>query len=809
MAGGKAGRYQLQEELGRGAMGVVWKGFDPTIGRSVAVKTMRLTTEDSGLSRQELITRFQNETRAAGLLTHPNIVVIYDAGEDQGTFYITMELVEGHSLLYVIEQKQAFPIMRVIKVIEQACAALEYAHQRNVVHRDVKPANILLAHDDTVKITDFGTAKIVQMGTTQTGTIAGTPSYMSPEQIKGRPIDGRADVFSLGVILYELVTGEKPFPGQNVTTVIYKIVHEDPIPPRELDSSVHPGLSHVIAKALEKDPANRYQSCRALIEDLKNYRKLGGEPEIAETVVVPSKSTLPPPPATPTPPPPPQFSGTIIAGPFAPRPGALEPPPVAARPPEPTPPPQAAPPPRATAPPTAPAARPAETAPRAVAPAARSVRLTVEEAQPRRGGMIWLVLFLLAVIAGGGYLAWPTLLERLHLGGASQTPATSESQQPVATEPAATKSTGGTPAKAPAQPAEKKAAENPPTEPPVAAKEEAAPPTKSKAEPTAAAKADASEIKTQMERRLAQAGVADKVRVEIKGNTVSLVGSLTAAERRRLTNQLRGVGAGRGMAGWKLDNRIQLERAAAGEGEEKPRTAPGLGEIEVVTDVLGATAAIKGPGGSPSADCKTPCRFEELPPGRYTMSVTLVGYRTVNRILNVRAGSIVEENLQLDALTSEMELTSSPDRAAIWINGERRTEVTPATLALPPGSYAVALEKAGYQRHELTVQLRADELKRINVELAEARGGAPATQAPAPAPAKRSTGWLDVRSIPPGADVLIDGTNTGRKTPARIELPAGEHTVVIYVKGYQAVRKTVTIGDGLTFTINEVLPKSQ
>ena len=272
----KAGRYDLREELGRGAMGVVFHGFDPTIGRDVAVKTLRLSEAGTGLSREELIGRFQTEARAAGLLTHPNIVVVFDAGEEDGLFYITMEFVEGRSLQSLIDAHQPFPVPRVLKLMEQVCSALDFAHQHNVVHRDIKPANLMLTSDDIVKITDFGTAKILQFGTAQTAHVMGTPSYMSPEQVKGKPVDGRSDIFSLGVILYELMTGEKPFPGQNITTVIYKIINEEPIPPRSLDSSIHPGLSAVISRALAKDPAARYQSCHELLSALKNYHEMVG-----------------------------------------------------------------------------------------------------------------------------------------------------------------------------------------------------------------------------------------------------------------------------------------------------------------------------------------------------------------------------------------------------------------------------------------------------------------------------------------------------------------------------------------------------
>jgi serine/threonine protein kinase len=270
----KAGRYELREELGRGSMGVVHRAHDPVIGRDVAVKTLHLSETGTGMSREELVSRFQTEARAAGLLNHPNIVVVFDAGEEDGLFYITMELVEGRSLQTLLDGRQLFPLPRVMKLMEQVCSALDFAHQHNVVHRDIKPANLMLTGDDTVKITDFGTAKILQFGTAQTAHVLGTPSYMSPEQVKGKPVDGRSDIFSLGVILYELLTGEKPFPGQNITTVIYKIINEEPIPVQALDSSIHPGLSIVIKRALAKDPAARYKNCNEFLHALKNYHNL-------------------------------------------------------------------------------------------------------------------------------------------------------------------------------------------------------------------------------------------------------------------------------------------------------------------------------------------------------------------------------------------------------------------------------------------------------------------------------------------------------------------------------------------------------
>jgi predicted Ser/Thr protein kinase len=281
----KAGRYQIVSELGRGSMGVVYQGFDPIIGRTVAIKTM--LTEGLGPAEFETFkARFQREAQAAGALTHPNIVTVYDFGEDSGVLFLAMEFLEGKSLQALVEEQGVFPVETIIPMYEQVCSALDHAHEHKIVHRDVKPANIMVLESGLVKMTDFGIAKMMAVGMTQAGQILGTPNYMSPEQVKGRQVDGRSDIFSLGVILYELVTGEKPFGGQNITTVIYKIINENPIPPRELDATIPLGLSYVIQKALAKSADERYQTCRELAEDLKNFKNLGGATAPSATVIV-------------------------------------------------------------------------------------------------------------------------------------------------------------------------------------------------------------------------------------------------------------------------------------------------------------------------------------------------------------------------------------------------------------------------------------------------------------------------------------------------------------------------------------------
>jgi serine/threonine protein kinase len=285
----KAGRYEILGELGRGGMGVVYSAKDPLIGRTVAVKTIRLSEEGTGMSHAQLVERFQTEARAAGLLTHPNIVVIFDAGETDGLYYITMELVNGKSLQCLLDSGEKFPLARVLRIMEQVCSALQFAHDHHVVHRDIKPANIMLAADDVVKITDFGTAKILQYAAVQQSSAMGTPGYISPEQIKGKAVDRRTDIFSLGVMLYQLTTGEKPFRGQDIASILYRILNEDPPPPQTLNPTLPLGVSSTIMKAMAKSPHLRYENCSELLEDLKNYRpgETGSDANATPRIVAP------------------------------------------------------------------------------------------------------------------------------------------------------------------------------------------------------------------------------------------------------------------------------------------------------------------------------------------------------------------------------------------------------------------------------------------------------------------------------------------------------------------------------------------
>jgi serine/threonine protein kinase len=629
----KAGRYELRDELGRGAMGVVYKAHDPVIGREVAVKTMHLTEAGTEMSRDELVGRFQTEARAAGLLAHPNIVVIYDAGAEGDLFYITMEMVLGRSLQSLMDARQSFSLPRVMKLMEQICSALDFAHQHNVVHRDIKPANLLLTEDDTVKITDFGTAKILQFGTAQTSHVMGTPSYMSPEQVKGKPVDGRSDIFSLGVVLYELMTGEKPFPGQNITTVIYKIINEEPIPPRSLDSSIHPGLSAVITRALSKDPATRFQSCHELLDGLKNYHEIV-TPE-ATVRIAPVRET-----------PPAEGNRANAAT------RRLAPAPLITRPNSPE----------------------------------SSVKLLSanpwpEEKPSRQRGSLLLSVLLLGIIGYAGYRIYPQMLDlwqRAHETmeenkRLSTTPPATPPAAAAAAAPAINSSSSISPEEKPeivpsaapaaprhapiavpvakvnpappqAQPQAPSLAPQPvaqvPVEKPV---EKANTPilptgaegseksTENSADPQKANQgaqlSPAAMFETKLRARLESLQIADKVKTQVIANTLTITGQLNPIEHRRLLNQLHFV-----PAGVRIIDDIGFTDAL------KETPAPAIsGWVWVRSQPRGAEILLD----DADTGLRTPARIE-IPQGQHAIRMTLAGYSGRLRTVEVQPGQIMQ-----------------------------------------------------------------------------------------------------------------------------------------------------------------------
>jgi len=271
------GRYQIEKELGKGAMGIVYLGKDPKINRVVAIKTMALSQEFEEDELDEVKQRFFREAETAGRLTHPNIVTVYDVGEEHDLAYISMEFLDGHDLIRYTKPDKLLPVKTVIQLVILAAEALNYAHQQKVVHRDIKPANVMLIpSSSTIKLTDFGIARITDSSKTKTGMVLGTPSYMSPEQLVGKHIDGRSDLFSVGVMLFQLLTGRLPFKGDSMASLMFGIANE-PHPEiiglrKGLERAI-PEISVIIDKVLEKTPEKRYQTGEELAKDLRNCLK--------------------------------------------------------------------------------------------------------------------------------------------------------------------------------------------------------------------------------------------------------------------------------------------------------------------------------------------------------------------------------------------------------------------------------------------------------------------------------------------------------------------------------------------------------
>ena len=758
----KAGRYEIVGELGRGAMGVVYKAMDPVIGRTVAVKTIRLSEEGTGLSRPELLTRFQTEARAAGLLTHPNIVVVFDAGEEDGLYYITMELVEGKSLQALIDGGHAFPLPRTLRIMEQTCSALQFAHERNVVHRDIKPANLMLTADDTVKVTDFGTAKILQFGTIQqTAHVMGTPSYMSPEQVKGRAVDGRSDIFSLGVMLYEMVTGEKPFPGQNITTVIYKIVNEDPVPPRQIDPSIHPGISAAIMKALEKEPEQRYQSCREMLEDLRNYRSLatgganpqstmaGGVGSPAATMVSANTSGH-------------GLGGDDLGVGATARSLAS----------------------RSSSPGQTPIIR-------------RTGSIAPAKEPPKKKslvGTIFAALLLLGVIAYGANKIKPVFEAARELHASQQK---SAGQLPPAVTPdsnpeKAAANAGETDASAQSKDSGATSAPGAETKPVEAKATETIPERVAPKKAESSINAKAAEYKGRIEEAISERGLNGRVKVQGSGNSLTLAGKLRPSEHGALLKFLRNAPSDvRVIDHIEYDDTPVADTSSPEEGFH-PVPAAGRGAIHVVTDVIGATALLHGSAGRVLNKCETPCSFNNLTPAQYSLEVQKEGYQPVQTALQVKKGDVQDQKIKLESLVKGIYVSSQPPGADVFINGAKQSGQTPVTLPLAPGQYNLVLRLQGYEAYAGGIQVKDNIQTQLNVPLTEKS-------------ASTRVAWAQVNTNPKGAEIIVDGTSTGHFTPARVQLPAGMHNVTLRLNGYQQAKRTVQVSEGSTVTIDEPL----
>jgi len=265
------GRYEMKGVIGKGAMGTVFKGIDPAINRPVALKTIRLDFVSDQSEMEELRERLMREARLAGQLSHPNIVTIYDIGSQENLHYIAMEFLEGQTLEDMIKRKVQFSYKIIASIITQICTALQYAHEQGVVHRDIKPANIMVLPDYTVKVMDFGIARVDSSSMTRTGIAMGTPNYIAPELLQGKSVDRRCDIFSVGVVIYEMLTGRRPFKGENLTSLIYSIINDNPPTPSSINEKIPLLFDHITDKALKKNPVERYQKASDLKSALSDF----------------------------------------------------------------------------------------------------------------------------------------------------------------------------------------------------------------------------------------------------------------------------------------------------------------------------------------------------------------------------------------------------------------------------------------------------------------------------------------------------------------------------------------------------------
>lgn len=336
----RLGKYLIRRELGKGAMGVVYEGFDPAIERTVAIKTIlpqQLSSEEAG----NVLARFKREAQAAGRLNHPGIVAVYDYGEEiadddhtmvageaaaqarQRVAYIAMEFVKGRELRDFFEANERFALKDVERLMAEILDALGHAHANGVVHRDMKPANLIVLPNGKIKVADFGIARVEKSELTQVGTVMGTPAYMSPEQFMGQPVDGRSDIFSCGVILYQFLTGEKPFTG-NSTTIMFKVLHEEPLAPSLLNVALPAAFDQVVKKAMAKNPDDRYQTAQEFAQAIHatlsapSAQAAAADPDHTELSMPPAAPVKPVVPASPAPTPAPSVAATPPAPPARP-----------------------------------------------------------------------------------------------------------------------------------------------------------------------------------------------------------------------------------------------------------------------------------------------------------------------------------------------------------------------------------------------------------------------------------------------------------------------------------------------------------
>lgn len=670
------GRYEVERELGRGAMGVVYLARDTRIGRSVALKTIRLSDFADAEKLQRLRERLVREAQSAGILSHENIVTIYDVDEQNGLSYISMEYVEGDSLEHMLEKRRELSREMLLSLLRQMAEALDFAHSRGIVHRDIKPPNIMVTPTGRVRITDFGIAKIAHASSvTQGGGMLGTPDYMSPEQIAGSAIDGRSDQFSLGVIAFELLSGEKPFVAETLPALFYRIAHQPSPDATLLNRSLSPAIGKVLERAMAKEAADRFPSCLTFVDALAEAcatspgwhalprgmsQTLPTMGDAAQTAPKPAGDSV-------------RQGQSPPLSPSAPKPPPVAPSP-AARPAEepvwvPT-----LPPPRVEATPSRPI--PATEVPHGGAgggfitggdpsqsetleisgpPQPSWLRDVHEEEkrqkQSRRRAMLVALLSFL-VVAGA--------LAAVYFGvGGVDVPGIT--RQPA--QLAADGSGDGRPS----------STEGDTTPDGVTPPPETLAPAEGSAEPQAGEGTPIPETPTPE-----TPGTDSRPPVETP-QPAPEVPKPTPPE------------------------------SAKPKGPERPGTR--TASVRFISEPPGAEVTVDAES---RFRCQTPCSLE-LPLGRHTYSVRLTGYRNEIKLIDLaEAGETV--SVKLERRVGMVRVTSTPTGASVFVNGERQQAVTPTTLRLLPGTYRLSIEKDG-RRIERNVNVSEDSAVQIDAAL--------------------------------------------------------------------------------------------
>ncbi len=533
---------------------------------------------------------------------------------------------------------------------------------------------------------------------------------------------------------------EEPFPGQNITTVIYKIVNEWPVPPRQIDASIHPGISYVVMKALEKDPDSRYQSCQEMLEDLKNYRSLGGSAEA--TMAIPAG----------------QAQAASAAAQVTRQPAA------------------------------------------GGAPSTPAVRRTgsIEPLQPQKKSRVasaLLALVLLGVIGYSGYRLRPymrDLWQRTH-GIQQEAPNLHGNGAPA--DPAGQQTVGDSANKglSVAPSGESSATENAATgEATTAPVRLASSPEKAVPKRAASSIITAAEFRGRVEQGLADSGVAGRVKVEGTGNTLTLSGKLRPQEHAALLKHLRAA-----PANVHIVDHIEYDDTPVSGGEEAgdhPVPKLGLGAIHVLTDVIGATAVLRGPRGRALTRCQTPCSFNNLFPAAYGLEVKKEGYKPVTTALQVKSDDVLEQRISLESTAFGLLVNTKPPEAEVYINGAKQSGLTPVTLPLAQGEFSIMIRKEGYEPYAGHVQVKNNIQTQLDVELL---------------PRTIRVAWVMVRTQPRGAEILVDGSTTGQFTPARVQMTSGTHSVTLQLPGFSPVTRKVAVDEGQTVQVFEELKSKE